>query len=98
MKHFHSRKLGICKNYREETKTHPLFHLVKINAKIDIISLFVIYLMNLKLTIFEQLELLFLTRFSCFCRYVYVRVHGTLKHSEFFSLLDKISWTSLYVL
>ena len=41
---FHSRKLAKCKNYREESKTHPLFHLGKINAKIGIFSHFVIYL------------------------------------------------------
>lgn len=46
MKHFHSRKLGKCKNYREESKTHPLFHLGKINANIEIFSHFVIYLFN----------------------------------------------------
>lgn len=57
-----------------------------------------IYLMNFKLTIFEQLELLFLTYSSCFYTYVCVQVHATLKHSAYFSLLDKISWTSLYVL
>lgn len=99
MKHFHSRKLGKCKNYREERKTSPLFHLGKINVKFHIFSLFVIYLFNEFQTYhFEQLELLFLTYSSCFYTYVCVQVHATLKHSAYFSLLDKISWTSLYVL
>lgn len=57
-----------------------------------------LYLLNFKLTIFEQLELLFLTHSSCFYAYVCVQVHATLKHSACFSLLDKISWTSLYFL
>ena len=54
--------------------------------------------MNFKLTIFEQLELLFHAYASCFYTSVCVQVHATLKHSAYFSLLDKISWTSLYVL
>lgn len=44
MKHFIVGNLQNVKNYREESKTHPLFHLGKINAKIDIFSHFVIYL------------------------------------------------------